>query len=331
MNQERSSAVNSPPNQKISVIMPAYNSEKYVGPAIGSIRTQTLRDFEFIIVDDGSTDRTLEIIESHAAEDDRIRVVHGHHEGVSAALNAGLEASTCEWVAVMHSDDVALPRRLEAQWNATQTEQGVVIWGTNGFHINSRGKRLGVFRVGPTTAEECARMRVEGSIIMVIHPTALLHRATALRAGGYDSRMDSSEDIELFDRMLRHGDLRTIDEPLLEYRIHSGSLTMRRYLHQMMLMRYVLARIQHRKRTGAELSFEDFTESRHRVPRWKGALLAARELPRKHYRCAALSYGEDRMSEAVAHGLVAITLNPLYTGRRVWNQFLSPSARCRLR
>ena len=76
----------------VSVVMPAYNTEKYIAQAIESILNQTFKEFEFIIVDDGSTDKTLEIAENYARRDQRIRILHANHGGVAAALNLGLNS-----------------------------------------------------------------------------------------------------------------------------------------------------------------------------------------------------------------------------------------------
>ncbi len=93
-------------NPKISVIMPAYNSEKYIAEAIESILAQTYGNWELIAVDDGSTDRTGEIIDYYAAKDDRIYVVHKGNKGVSHARNTGLDLATGEWIAFLDNDDI---------------------------------------------------------------------------------------------------------------------------------------------------------------------------------------------------------------------------------
>jgi len=114
----------------ISIVMPAYNAEKYIAQAIESILNQTFQDFEFIIVNDGSTDNTLKIIEQYAAQDRRIRLVQIDHVGTSAAKNAGVEVAKSDWIAMMDADDISLPQRLEKQVQAAQKSPTVVVWGT---------------------------------------------------------------------------------------------------------------------------------------------------------------------------------------------------------
>src|SRR5687767_10934969 len=104
----------------ISVVMPAYNSEQFIGEAIQSILHQTFKIFEFNIVDDGSTDRTAEIVDSYIKEDSRLKIIRADHRGVSNAINLGVEHAKYDWVAIMHADDIALPHRLEKQVTAAK-------------------------------------------------------------------------------------------------------------------------------------------------------------------------------------------------------------------
>src|ERR1700726_1508117 len=103
----------SPPT--ISVLMPVYNAERYVAEAVESILSQTFADFEFIIIDDGSKDRSLAILEEYAARDPRIRLVSRPNTGIVKALNQGLALASGELVARMDADDIAMPERLAKQ------------------------------------------------------------------------------------------------------------------------------------------------------------------------------------------------------------------------
>src|SRR3954447_7753370 len=107
---------NSPkPAPTVSVLMPCYNAERFLPEAIQSILDQTFRDFEFVIVDDGSTDNTRNVLRMFAEGDDRIRVIDNDHGGISGALNRGIQECRGEWIARMDGDDIALPDRLEKQ------------------------------------------------------------------------------------------------------------------------------------------------------------------------------------------------------------------------
>jgi glycosyltransferase involved in cell wall biosynthesis len=110
---------------RISVLLPVYNVEPYVAEALASIQSQTFSDIEIVVVDDGSTDRTLRIVEQFASTDRRIKVVRrARNHGLSAALNFGLTFCRAPFIARMDGDDIALPTRLEiSRWWAAQRRQ----------------------------------------------------------------------------------------------------------------------------------------------------------------------------------------------------------------
>src|SRR5688500_13291621 len=135
----------------ISVVMPVFNGQRFLAQAMDSLLAQTFRDFEVVAVDDGSTDKSPEILRRYAKADSRVRVIHGDHAGISAALNRGIEASTHEWIARIDADDVAAPERFARQIAAAKASPNVVVWGTFAQHVDAAGKVLGISRTGPTS------------------------------------------------------------------------------------------------------------------------------------------------------------------------------------
>ena len=308
----------------ISVIIPAYNAQDFIADAIESILAQTLTAFELIIVDDGSTDATLEIAQSYADRDARVSIINGNHSGVGAALNLGLQASRYPWVAIMHADDVALPERLETQLQMAQTDPEVVIWGTDGYHINSKGAVISRFRVGPLSKTECAERRTRGELVQAIHPTVLLNREVALRVGGYDPLFPVCEDIELFDRMMTHGMLVTIPKQLLHYRVHGRSLSMQKYMSQGIIARYVVARQKMRMEYGVELSYAKFMEDYSRRSYLIRLVDYLGDLRGMYYRRAGIAYSNGQILLMILYFTLSVLLDPFYALPRVWQQVVSP-------
>src|SRR5262245_4670824 len=113
----------------VSVVMPVYNAAAYVAQAVESIRAQTLGDFEFIIVNDGSTDRSPRLLEGFAARDSRIKLISRPNTGIVGALNDGVAAARGELIARMDADDVSLPTRLEKQVTFMRSHPQVVALG----------------------------------------------------------------------------------------------------------------------------------------------------------------------------------------------------------
>ena len=116
---------------KVSVVMPVYNREAFVSESVGSILDQTFEDFEFIIIDDGSTDRTVAIVQEHMQQDSRIRlVILPENVGIARATNRGINEAQGQYIALMDSDDVSIRTRLEHQVDYLDQHPDVDVLGT---------------------------------------------------------------------------------------------------------------------------------------------------------------------------------------------------------
>src|SRR6185312_9442504 len=129
---------------KITVLMPAYNAGKYIREAVQSVLRQTYRDFELLIVNDGSTDDTLEIALSFT--DPRVVVVNKEHKGIAAALNTGLKLATAPFIARFDADDICMPTRLETQFNFLQDHPDYVLVGSDAEYVLENGEFLFNFK-----------------------------------------------------------------------------------------------------------------------------------------------------------------------------------------
>ena len=312
---------------QVSVIMPAYNAERFIGDAIESILSQTLRNYELIIIDDGSEDRTYDIISQYARKDNRIRVIRQNNSGISNTLNRGIAEARSPWVAIMHADDVALPQRLEKQLQATQANPNVVVWGTYAYHISSRGKILSISQTGPISENEFHERRRIGELMIVLHPSAFIKKEIVQRVGGYNPDFDGSEDLELFDRMAEHGAMVALPEPLICYRIHSSSISMNRFFLMRKFIRYIKYRQLARLNNQFCGSFNEFQKEYKRAPvlkRWRRSL---DDLSQFYYRNAGLNYGEERVGKALFQFMLSTVLNPFYAIPRLKKQMFAKQMR----
>ncbi len=206
----------------VSVLMPAYNDAPFVGKAIDSILAQSFMDFEFIIVDDGSTDDTGDVIARKAERDKRIRVVTNERNlGIVAALNRGLDACRGRYVARMDADDIALPDRLAMQVARMDEAPDVVALGGSLEYIDATGADMDVRR-------DCAVDESPLAANPMLHPTVVIRREVLdkhrLR---YDERFRYAEDYFLWLRISRLGRLDSIDNVVLKYRISAGASRMK--------------------------------------------------------------------------------------------------------
>lgn len=234
---------------KVSVLMPVYNGERYLREAIDSILKQTLRDFEFIIVDDGSTDSSPDIIASYS--DPRIRMLRNAVNcGLVASLNRAIEVATTPFLARMDSDDISLPDRLLEQLRFMQANSDVAASGTWAIEIDADGKQLAL-RTAPT-GEEVAHEFWRPSPL--IHPTAIIRRSH-LGELRYDPRALHAEDYDLWLRLANKHPLQNLPRALLLYRVHGSSITQTHLEIQRRSSYESLCR-----NTLLEISFEEYLE-----------------------------------------------------------------------
>ncbi len=210
----------------VSVVMPVYNGEKYLAEAIESILAQTFSDFELIIVDDGSTDGSGEIIRSYEKRDKRIWLIQQESNlGVSVARNTGIAAAAGEYIAFTDCDDISLPRRLEKQTAYLNANPRIGAVGVAAHIVTEDLQPLRTYNV-PTNSSFIAFNLVNRGANMIF--AAMLARREYLEAsGGYHSDFKILEDNELFTRMIWKTGIRyaNIPEILYLYRQHGASLS----------------------------------------------------------------------------------------------------------
>lgn len=212
-------------NPPISVVMSVYNGARFLDQAIDSIRGQTYGDFEFIIVDDGSTGATPEILARHAAEDSRIRILPQENRGLIESLNRGFAAATGTYIARMDADDVAKPYRLERELGFLAENPGIALVGGAIEVIDAETQVLDTIRLPSEPVQIRRHMRELGCALA--HPTVLFRRSVLKEVAGFRKAYRHAEDYDLWLRMLEKFDLANLDEVLLGYRRHAASVSIK--------------------------------------------------------------------------------------------------------
>lgn len=213
---------------KVTVLMPVYNGEKYLREAIDSILSQTFSGFEFLIINDGSTDRSVEIINSY--EDPRIRLIDNDGNlGVAATLNEGLKLAEGKYIARMDCDDVSLPTRLEKQVEFMDSHPLV---GISGTWIEMVGAREGCIWKTPVTHEKIVCTLLFESALA--HPSVIIRKSVVdINRLEYDPSFKHVEDYELWLRASRFTRLANLGEVHLLYRIHPDQIGERYFEEQL--------------------------------------------------------------------------------------------------
>lgn len=214
----------------ISCILPVYNGEKYLEQSIQSILDQTFRDFELIIINDGSTDKSPAIIEDKRQSDRRLVVIHQDNKGIVAALNAGIAAANGAFIARMDGDDISSPDRFEIQHAFLIENPDVVLVGGATRNIDDTGRPLSTpgYNAHRITNLLCFPPKV----VTVVHPLAMM-RAEAIKSiGEYSSRYPHAEDHDMFMRISELGRIENLREVILDYRFHGGNVSVQKLAQQ---------------------------------------------------------------------------------------------------
>lgn len=236
---------------EVSVILPVYNAQEYIYEAVDSILNQSFNFFELIIINDGSTDNTDNIIKK--IDDERIRYYSRENRGLTYTLNELADLSNCDVIARMDADDICHKDRLKLQYKEFEKNDKLVIVSTNVNYINERGDILGTSLSVSSNFAVRSKLK-KGNIIF--HPTAMFKKEAFIKAGKYNTTVEKYvEDYLLWMSMLNFGDVKILRDTLLSYRVHSNAISSK----VPVMMNEVVLKIA--KNQGAYLNLEkDYNE-----------------------------------------------------------------------
>ncbi|NOT69151.1 MAG: glycosyltransferase [Methylophilaceae bacterium] len=225
-------AINTPSPLRVSVVIPSYNAARFLPEAIDSVRKQTLAVHEIIIMDDGSTDDTEQVVQSLG---DGILYIRQKNAGVSAARNRGIDAATGEIIAFLDADDVWLPEKIERQLQVFQDHPDVALVATDKAEIDTQGKLLlpSLFKQQHlhtyfSSLNNAPIPKVMSQLVKVnfIPTSSVLVRKAALnRVGVFDTTIRYGEDLELWVRIAAQFQIACLAKVMLHYRRHDTNAT----------------------------------------------------------------------------------------------------------
>ena len=207
----------------VSIIVPAYNSGKYLGECLNSALNQTYRNIEIIVIDDGSTDDTSEALKPYL---DKIRYYKIANSGPARARNEGIKKACGRFIAFLDSDDIFLPEKIEAQLKAVSVSEKVGMVTCNGYLINERGDQIGQIKLEKYPDQD--------SLIYNLHIRNVLNRGCSSmllrkecfeKAGLMDETLVVGEDWDLWLRILQNYQIRYLETPLFKYRVRAKSIS----------------------------------------------------------------------------------------------------------
>lgn len=211
----------------VSVLMSVYNGDQFLREAVESILCQSLRDLELIVIDDGSTDATAEILDDYKSKDPRVRVFHQENAGLIESLNRGAGFARGKYIARMDADDVSLTDRLMLQVDFLDRNPEVGVVGGAIEVITKTGKSARPDR-HPCADHEIKLALLRGDTPLV-HPTVLMRKDIFVSVGGYRKVVRDAEDYDLWLRIAECCKLANLDAPVLKYRRHLGQVSVHKF------------------------------------------------------------------------------------------------------
>jgi len=206
----------------VSVLLPVLNGERWIAESLESLRHQTFKDFEILIIDDGCTDSSISIAQSSGLTS--LRIVEGPQQGLGAALALGVSLALSPYVARQDQDDLSDPRRLEKQMAYMDTHPNCIIVGSWARLIDEQGTKMGMLKLPKKNKSIKLALNINSPFV---HSSVFFRREAVLRAGNYRTSATAllAEDYDLWSRMTSLGDLHNIQEPLVSYRKNPKGIT----------------------------------------------------------------------------------------------------------
>lgn len=205
------------------MIIPVHNGAEFLKPAVESVLNQTLTQIEVLVMDDGSTDDSVKILQDLAREDDRLIVLERPHRGLIETTNELISLTQSDLIARMDADDICLPNRLELQYAYMSNHPECSVIGGAYELINHLGMKIGVIRP-PLNHEEIDATHIRGHC-SIHQPTTCVRKSVLEQLGGYNKDFPAAGDLELWLRIAEVGRLANLEDVLLLYRIHDNSIS----------------------------------------------------------------------------------------------------------
>lgn len=234
----------------LSVVLATYNDEKYIASAIESILNQSYPYFEFIIINDGSTDNTKNIIETY--KDSRIVLIDKQNTGLVDSLNVGISYSKYDWIARMDGDDIADINRFKEQ--VPYINKGFDLIGGGASYIDMEGNQL--FTSLPIMRDKWIKLLLSYGISTIIHPAVIINKKKLLEVGGYDNHIKCAQDKDLWLMLYKNCKMINVPKKVLQYRVNTFGISVSKKDQQRFYG--LVAFVKYKKRIHRCLSDEEF-------------------------------------------------------------------------
>jgi len=244
----------------VSVVLSVYNSEKFITSAINSVLKQTYKDFELIVINDGSTDKTLDLIQKNTEIDKRIKIINlKKNLGMAGAIYKGINQATGEWIARMDSDDVMYNNRLEEQINYLNNNEDIKVLSCLGTYLGVKGKTFGITTTRIKDHDTYKNLIEKNQPIGILHSGTIFNKKKFLDLGGYRGKFWPCDDIDLWNRFALAGcKIFVLKKILMQYRIHKESIITSKFIESQKKYAWVKYCLLCKNENRPEIDFEEF-------------------------------------------------------------------------
>jgi len=248
---------------KLSVIMAVYNAERYIKESLESVFSQTYDDFELILISDGSTDNSLELLKPYAKRSNVTLLQNKYNEGYGYSRNRGFIAAQGEYIAIHDADDVSLPHRFQKEVEFLDQRKDITVVGGHAVRISDTGQFIGSMSYPPENTEDAFRVIRQFKLNPIIDPSSMFRRQPILDIGCYrmEPELKTVHDFDLWCRLLLEGHyLYNFQEPLIKYRINPAGVTRIRKQEQVEATDLVWAAFKRRSFPKVTLKMDCFAQ-----------------------------------------------------------------------
>lgn len=306
----------------VSVTISVFNAERYIAEAVESILHQTYPYFELLVANDGSTDRTLEILRGYEAGDKRIRIFDQANAGQAAGINRLLHEAQYPWIVHLDGDDVMFPYRIERQLAFVHENPDLVAAGAFVYYINKNGRVLGQAKNPFVTRDLVCKAMESNRVIWFWFTTMIYRREAALKVGGLQFK-GIIQDMDMLNRLVERGPVLVQPEYLSKYRIHSGSISVVKQKPFVQDYRWVRACIIARRSGCSEPTRETYLASERLLPLTRRISLFLSDNAAVFYKKAVVALADDLRVEAWFFGVLSLLIWPPFVIQKVMRRRLS--------
>lgn len=306
----------------VSVVVTALNSEDWIVETLESILNQSHADFEVLVVDDGSTDGTLAILNEFVQRDERVIVLSHPNWGMAASANDAIARARGDWILRADADDLMMPERIKRQILFVESNPDVVASASFIYYIDDSGTILGSYDSDLTTRVEFDRRYKAMEPVSLPHQSAIMRKDVFLDVGGYRGQFWSADDMDLFNRMAEKGYVLIQPELLQKYRIHSSSVSNTKIREQLAKMRWVEMCIRRRRTGRPEPTWDEFQESERTAPFFRRINHQRSILGLTLYKRGAMYFSARNYWKMVVFLGAALVIVPRYSAYKIANRYL---------